>query len=122
MSSLTAFFTAAEQIDAATLAMARALDDIRAREGTLGAAATLAGITTGEARKLLAVLATAEATSSSTDTGDDTSDSGSDADVDSRGESAAHGAADAGSTENATTSETATGDIVTDAEPSPSQG
>ncbi|OZF25751.1 hypothetical protein CH296_26985 [Rhodococcus sp. 14-2496-1d] len=60
MGSLTAFFTAAEQIDAATLAMARALDDIRAREGTLGAAASLAGITTGKARKLLAVLAAAD--------------------------------------------------------------
>lgn len=56
MTSLTAFFTAAEQIDAAQLAMARALDAIRTREGTLGAAATLAGITTGEARKLLALL------------------------------------------------------------------
>lgn len=56
MTSLTAFFTAAEQIDAAQLAMARALDDIRTREGTLTAASTLAGITTGEARKLLALL------------------------------------------------------------------
>nr|QJS06115.1 hypothetical protein [Cryobacterium sp.] len=56
MASLTAFFTAAEQIDAAKLAMARALDDIRAREGTLTAAATLTQITTGEARKLLALL------------------------------------------------------------------
>lgn len=57
MTSLTAFFTAAEQIDTAKLAMAHALDDIRTREGTLAAAATLAGITTGEARKLLALLA-----------------------------------------------------------------
>ena len=56
MASLTAFFTAAEQIDAAKLAMARALDDIRSREGTLAAAATLTQITTGEARKLLALL------------------------------------------------------------------
>ncbi|MGU3438256.1 hypothetical protein ACNHUS_35255 [Actinomycetes bacterium M1A6_2h] len=56
MGSLTAFFTAAEQIDAAKLAMARALDDIRAREGTLAAAATLTGITTGEARKMIALL------------------------------------------------------------------
>ncbi len=56
--SLTTFFTAAEQIDAARLAMARALDEIRAREGTLSAAATLVGVTTGEARKLLALLGT----------------------------------------------------------------
>lgn len=68
MASLTAFFTAAEQIDAAKLAMARALDDIRAREGTLAAAATLTQITTGEARKLLALL-------SDTDSSDD-SDTG----------------------------------------------
>lgn len=56
MGSLTDYFAAADQIDAARLAMARALDDIRCREGTLAAAATLAGITTGEARKLLALL------------------------------------------------------------------
>ncbi|WP_407727538.1 hypothetical protein ACJEDT_25960 (plasmid) [Rhodococcoides fascians] len=64
MASLTAFFTAAEQIDAAKLAMARALDDIRTREGTLAAAATLIQITTGEARKLLALLPHDAATSS----------------------------------------------------------
>ncbi|MET4050450.1 MULTISPECIES: hypothetical protein [unclassified Rhodococcus (in: high G+C Gram-positive bacteria)] len=68
MTSLTAFFTAAEQIDAAQLAMAHALDDIRNREGTLSAAATLAGITTGEARKLLALLTVNTTTSASTDT------------------------------------------------------
>ncbi|MDJ0362754.1 hypothetical protein [Rhodococcus sp. H29-C3] len=73
MTSLTAFFTAAEQIDAAQLAMARALDAIRTREGTLGAAATLAGITTGEARKLLALLAENTATTSTTATGDSNS-------------------------------------------------
>ncbi len=65
MASLTAFFTAAEQIDAAKLAMARALDDIRAREGTLAAAATLTQITTGEARKLLALLADADSSDDS---------------------------------------------------------
>lgn len=67
MASLTAFFTAAEQIDAAKLAMARALDDIRAREGTLVAAATLTQITTGEARKLLALLSDTADTDSSDD-------------------------------------------------------
>lgn len=75
MASLTAFFTAVEQIDAAKVAMARALDDIRTREGTLSAAAALAGVTTGEARKLLAHL---------TNDGDGTSD----------GESATESAAD----------------------------
>lgn len=54
--SLTTFFTAAEQIDAARLAMARSLDEIRVREGTLSAAATLVGVTMSEARKLLALL------------------------------------------------------------------
>jgi len=68
MGSLTDYFAAAEQIDAARLAMARALDDIRNREGTLSAAATLAGITTGEARKLLALLTGDTTTSASTDT------------------------------------------------------
>lgn len=63
MASLTAFFTAAEQIDAAKLAMARALDDIRTREGTLAAAATLTQITSGEARKLVALLGNSDATS-----------------------------------------------------------
>lgn len=63
MASLTAFFTAAEQIDAAKLAMARALDDIRTREGTLAAAATLTQITSGEARKLVALLGDSDATS-----------------------------------------------------------
>jgi hypothetical protein len=62
--SLTAFFTAAEQIDEARLAMARALDEIRTREGTLSAAATLVGVTTGEARKLIALLAVGPKTSS----------------------------------------------------------
>lgn len=74
MASLTAFFTAAEQIDAAKLAMARALDDIRAREGTLAAAATLTQITTGEARKLLALLSDTADTDSSDDS--DAADSG----------------------------------------------
>ncbi|MBY6366928.1 hypothetical protein [Rhodococcoides corynebacterioides] len=54
--TLTTFFAAAEQIDAARLTMARALDEIRAREGTLSAAATLTGIPLGEARKLVALL------------------------------------------------------------------
>jgi hypothetical protein len=63
MTSLTAFFTAAEQIEAAREAMARAIDDIRGREGTLGAAATLAGITVGDARKLVALLAVDQTTS-----------------------------------------------------------
>lgn len=122
MGSLTDYFAAAEQIDAARLAMARALDDIRGREGTLSAAATLVGITTGEARKLLALLADTAATSASTDTGDDTSDSDSDAEADPRNGSAAHDAADTASTVDATTSKTATGDSVTDAAPATWQG
>ncbi|MDO9174287.1 MAG: hypothetical protein Q7V62_05735 [Actinomycetota bacterium] len=75
MASLTAFFTAAEQIDAAKLAMARALDDIRSREGTLAAAATLTQITTGEARKLLALLSDTADTDASDDSDTD-SDTG----------------------------------------------
>ncbi|MBY4275732.1 hypothetical protein HQO27_20505 [Rhodococcus fascians] len=75
MASLTAFFTAAEQIDAAKLAMARALDDIRSREGTLAAAATLTQITTGEARKLLALLSDTADTDPSDDSDTD-SDTG----------------------------------------------
>jgi hypothetical protein len=122
MGSLTAFFTAAEQIDAATLAMARALDDIRAREGTLGAAATLAGITTGEARKLLAVIAAAEATSASTDTGDDTLDSDADAGTQSRDGSALNETSDSTSTGDATTSKAVTRDSVTDVVPATGQG
>lgn len=122
MGSLTDYFAATEQIDAARLAMARALDDIRGREGTLSAAATLVGITTGEARKLLALLTDTAATSASTDTGDDTSDSDSDAEADPRNGSAGHDAADTASTVDATTSKTASGDSVTDAEPATSQG
>lgn len=122
MGSLTDYFAAADQIDAARLAMARALDDIRGREGTLSAAATLAGITTGEARKLLAVLAAAEATSASTDTGDDTSDSDSDANAESRDGSAWNGLGDSTSTGDATTSKPATADSVPDADPATSQG
>ncbi|OZD68920.1 hypothetical protein CH298_26960 [Rhodococcoides fascians] len=76
MASLTAFFTAAEQIDAAKLAMARALDDIRAREGTLAAAATLTQITTGEARKLLALLTDTADTDSNSSDDSDTADTG----------------------------------------------
>lgn len=57
MVSLTDYFTAAETIDAARLTMARALAEIRDREGTVTAAATLVGITLGDARKLLALLA-----------------------------------------------------------------
>lgn len=122
MGSLTAFFTAAEQIDAATLAMARALDDIRGREGTLSAAATLAGITTGEARKLLAVLAAAEATSASTHTGDDTSGSDADAGTQSRDGSALNETGDSTSTGDATTSKAVTRDSVTDIVPATGQG
>ncbi|OZC83463.1 hypothetical protein CH282_16055 [Rhodococcus sp. 06-418-1B] len=72
MTSMTTFFTAAEQIDAAQRTMARALDEIRGREGTLTAAATMLGLTTGEARKLLALLSTDHGTDA--DTGDDVTD------------------------------------------------
>lgn len=65
MVSLTDYFAAADAIEAARLTMARAISDIRDREGTVTAAAALAGITLGDARKLLALLA---------DTNDDTSD------------------------------------------------
>jgi hypothetical protein len=86
MASLTAFFTAAEQIDAAKIAMARALDDIREREGTLAAAATLAGVTTGEARKLIALLADTDGaddtgSAATTVTADTTTDSHQDTTV-----------------------------------------
>ncbi|OZD85315.1 MULTISPECIES: hypothetical protein [unclassified Rhodococcus (in: high G+C Gram-positive bacteria)] len=126
MGSLTDYFAAADQIDAARLAMARALDDIRGREGTLSAAATLAGITTGEARKLLALLADTAAPSASADTGDDTSDSDSDSDSDANAESrdgsALNEPGDSTSTGDATTSKTATVDSVPAAEPATSQG
>ncbi len=56
MDSLTEFFTAAEEIEAARRRQAGALAAIRQREGTLTAAAALAGLTLGEARTLLAVL------------------------------------------------------------------
>ncbi|MEV8236996.1 hypothetical protein AB0P23_17285 [Rhodococcus sp. NPDC077669] len=122
MGSLTDYFAAAEQIDAARLAMARALDDIRGREGTLSAAATLAGITTGEARKLLALLADTAAPPASAGTDDDTSDSGSDANAELRDGSALNEPGDSASTGDATTSETATGDSDPDAESATSQG
>lgn len=118
MGSLTDYFAAADQIDAARLTMARALDDIRGREGTLGAAATLAGITTGEARKLLAVLAAAEATSSSTDTGDDTSDS----DSNSGALSDAHETVDSTAAGDATMRDDDTVDSSPDSAPATSQG
>lgn len=102
--------------------MARALDDIRGREGTLSAAATLAGITTGEARKLLALLADAALTSAGTDSGDDASVSDSDAAADSRDGSVAPDAADPAASEDATTSKTATVDSAPDAEPATSHG
>lgn len=57
MVSLTDYFAAADAIEAARLTMARAISDIRGREGTVTAAAALAGITLGDARKLLALLA-----------------------------------------------------------------
>ena len=122
MGSLTDYFAAAEQIDAARLTMARALDDIRGREGTLSAAASLAGITTGEARKLLALLADAALTSAGTDSGDDASVSDSDAAADSRDGSVAPDAADPAASEDATTSKTATVDSAPDAEPGTSHG
>ncbi|AMY20724.1 hypothetical protein A3Q40_03363 [Rhodococcus sp. PBTS 1] len=56
MASLTEFFTAAEEIDAARRRQAEALAAIREREGTLTAAASLAGLTLGQARTLLAEL------------------------------------------------------------------
>ncbi|WP_328813544.1 hypothetical protein [Rhodococcus sp. NBC_00297] len=56
MDSLTEFFTAAEEIEASRRRQAGALAAIRQREGTLTAAAALAGLTLGEARTLLAVL------------------------------------------------------------------
>lgn len=65
MVSLTDYFAAADAIEASRLTMARAISDIRDREGTVTAAAALAGITLGDARKLLALLA---------DTNDDTTD------------------------------------------------
>ncbi|OZF41810.1 hypothetical protein CH293_27405 [Rhodococcus sp. 14-2470-1b] len=122
MGSLTDYFAAAEQIDAARLAMARALDDIRGREGTLSAAATLAGITTGEVRKLLALLVDPAAASASADIGDDTSDSDSDAATESRDGSASNETDDSTATSDATTSKIATGDSVPDTEPATSQG
>lgn len=122
MGSLTDYFAAADQIDAARLAMARALDDIRAREGTLSAAATLAGITTGEARKLLALLADTAAPSASPETGDDASVSDSDANAESRDGSALNEPGDSASTGDATTNKAATVDSVPDAESATSQG
>ncbi|MFC7959073.1 hypothetical protein [Rhodococcoides kroppenstedtii] len=56
MASLTEFFTAAEEIDAARRRQAEALAAIREREGTLTAAASLAGLSLGQARTLLAEL------------------------------------------------------------------
>ncbi|OZE67157.1 hypothetical protein CH306_26480 [Rhodococcus sp. 15-725-2-2b] len=122
MGSLTDYFAAAEQIDAARLAMARALADIRDREGTLSAAATLAGITTGEARKLLALLTDTSAPSASTDTGDDTSDADSAANTDSRDGSAPNETEGSTSTGDATTSKTAALGSVPDTAPATSRG
>lgn len=119
--SLTDFFAAADQIDAARIAMARALDDIRGREGTLSAAATLAGITTGEARKLLALLTGDTTTSASTDTEESDTVSGAvSGAVSAAGpptESGTLDAADSASTGDATVSADATdnGEPVADA-------
>lgn len=60
MASLTEYFAGLDQVEQSRLSMARALDAIRRREGTLSAAAVLAGITVGEARKLLALLTAAD--------------------------------------------------------------
>lgn len=57
MDSLTEFLTAAEEVEAARRRQAGALSAIRKREGTLTAAAALAGLTLGEARTLLAMFA-----------------------------------------------------------------
>lgn len=70
MASMTTFFTAAEQIDTAQLTMARSLDEIRGREGTLTSAATMLGLTTGEARKLLALLSCSAQSADGPNTGD----------------------------------------------------
>ena len=69
LESLTTFFAAQDRITAARREMAGALADIREREGTLGAAAALTGVTLGEARKLLAALNT-----TAPDTDDDSTD------------------------------------------------
>ncbi|KQU28410.1 MULTISPECIES: hypothetical protein [unclassified Rhodococcus (in: high G+C Gram-positive bacteria)] len=57
MDSLTEFLTAAKEAEAARRRQACALAAIRQREGRMTAAAELAGLTLGEARTLLAVLA-----------------------------------------------------------------
>lgn len=116
MGSLTDYFAAAEQIDAAKLAMARALDDIRTREGTLAAAATLAGITTGEARKLLALLTDTTTASASTDTGDEKSDAGYDSDAGRPFESGTLDGVESPTTRDATVRDVAADNGESDAE------
>lgn len=71
MASLTEYFAGLGQVQQARLSMAEALDAIRQREGTLSAAAALAGITVGEARKLVALLTDPPSTAhGNTDAGD----------------------------------------------------
>ncbi|MFC8181591.1 hypothetical protein ACFULT_22160 [Rhodococcus sp. NPDC057297] len=56
IASMTEYFTAAEQIEAAQRVMANAIVAIREREGTLAKAAEILGLGTGQARKLVALL------------------------------------------------------------------
>lgn len=56
IASMTEYFAAAEQIDAAQRVMANAIVAIREREGTLAKAAEILGLGIGQARKLVALL------------------------------------------------------------------
>ena len=86
MVSLTDYFAAADAIEAARLTMARAISEIRDREGTVTAATALVGITLGDARKLLALLADSngDVAAAGGDTGS-YSESGDTVDADSTG-------------------------------------
>ncbi|MBY6413333.1 hypothetical protein HQ346_16685 [Rhodococcus sp. BP-252] len=74
IASMTEYFAAVEQIDAAQLVMANAIDAIRRREGTLAKAAEILGLGTGQARKLVALLDTSASAPSTADDDADNAD------------------------------------------------
>ncbi|OAK53814.1 hypothetical protein [Rhodococcoides kyotonense] len=84
IASMTEYFAAAEQIDAAQLVMANAIEAIRKREGTLAKAAEILGLGTGQARKLVALLdnPSSAAATNNADSSDDETAAVNSADID----------------------------------------
>lgn len=80
IASMTEYFAAAEQIEAAQVVMANAVEAIRGREGTLAKAAEILGLGIGQARKLVALLGDSTSASNARD------DSGAVGDADSSGD------------------------------------